>query len=242
MYTLLLKEALLDIEDDNKKSIKELAEYCRLQSDASEATIKKLEEGYGDHSPIWWYTGRYFIYSMLSYGLRLMKVEIILKMGFFIRHLHQDIQNLYDEQKAKNMIMDSPYKVYRGQGLSVQDFEIMKKCQGQLMSFNNFLSTSLDRDVSLDFAQAALKDTDTVGILFHMIIDPVICEELKIPFGDIDYEHTDRLWQVNLTLAGNDDHELNSLTAHLRDDASWTTGWSRLGYILIKLGESIKAK
>ncbi|CAF3944178.1 unnamed protein product [Rotaria sp. Silwood1] len=185
MYTLLLKEALLDIEDDNKKSIKELAEYCRLQSDASEATIKKLEEGYGDHSPIWWYTGRYFIYSMLSYGLRLMKVEIILKMGFFIRHLHQDIQNLYDEQKAKNMIMDSPYKVYRGQGLSVQDFEIMKKCQGQLMSFNNFLSTSLDRDVSLDFAQAALKDTDTVGILFHMIIDPVICEELKIPFGDV---------------------------------------------------------
>ncbi|CAF4737393.1 unnamed protein product, partial [Rotaria sp. Silwood2] len=29
MYTQLLKEALLDIDDDDAKSIKELAEYCR---------------------------------------------------------------------------------------------------------------------------------------------------------------------------------------------------------------------
>ncbi|CAF4226862.1 unnamed protein product, partial [Rotaria sordida] len=35
MYTQLLKEALLEIEDDDAKSIKELVEYCRLHSDAS---------------------------------------------------------------------------------------------------------------------------------------------------------------------------------------------------------------
>ncbi|CAF4671942.1 unnamed protein product, partial [Rotaria sp. Silwood2] len=36
MYTQLLKEALLDIEDDDKKSIKDLADYCREQDDIPE--------------------------------------------------------------------------------------------------------------------------------------------------------------------------------------------------------------
>ncbi|CAF4323488.1 unnamed protein product, partial [Rotaria sordida] len=85
MYTQLLKEALLNIADDDTKSIKELAEYCRLHSVASEKTIQKIEKEYRDHSPAWWHTGPYFIYSMLNHGLRLMDVEIIFKMGFFIR-------------------------------------------------------------------------------------------------------------------------------------------------------------
>ena len=88
MYTQLLKEAILEIEDDDVKSIKEFAEFCRNQSDVSKASIKKLETEYQHHSPIWWYTGPYFIYSMLNCGLRLMDADIIIKMHFFIRHLH----------------------------------------------------------------------------------------------------------------------------------------------------------
>ncbi|CAF5091850.1 unnamed protein product, partial [Rotaria sp. Silwood1] len=49
MYTQLLKEALLEIEDDDVKSIKELIEYCRLQTDASEITLKKIEEEYRNY-------------------------------------------------------------------------------------------------------------------------------------------------------------------------------------------------
>ncbi|CAF1347054.1 unnamed protein product, partial [Rotaria sp. Silwood1] len=112
MYTQLLKEALLEIEDDDDKSIKELVEYCRLQSDASEKTLEKIEEEYRNHSPIWWYTSPYFIYSMLNYGLRQMDVDIILKMGFFIRHLHQHITELHCEQKAN---IPAKFQVFRGQ-------------------------------------------------------------------------------------------------------------------------------
>ncbi|CAF5063898.1 unnamed protein product, partial [Rotaria sp. Silwood1] len=112
MYTQLLKEALLEIEDDDVKSIKELIEYCRLQSDASEKTLEKIEEEYRNHSPIWWYTGPYFIYSMLNCGLRQMDVDIILKMGFFIRHLHQHITELHREQQGD---MPTNFQVFRGQ-------------------------------------------------------------------------------------------------------------------------------
>ena len=68
MYTQLLKEAILQIEDDDAKSLKELADYCRSQEDISENQIVKLEKEYRSHTPIWWYTAPYFLFSMLNRG------------------------------------------------------------------------------------------------------------------------------------------------------------------------------
>ncbi|CAF1540704.1 unnamed protein product, partial [Rotaria sp. Silwood1] len=269
MYTQLLKEALLEIEDDDVKSIKELVEYCRLQSDASEKTLEKIEEEYRKHSPIWWYTGPYFIYSMLNCGLRQMDVDIILKMGFFIRHLHQHIKELHREQQGN---MPTIFQVFRGQGLSMEDFEKMKKTKGGLMSFNNFLSTSRNRQISFNnFARPAAFNPNSVGVLFIMNIDTNICTNSSTPFAEVskvgfykDQEeeilfsthaifrinrierihdnHCDQLYEVNLTIVGNDNHELNTLTAHIRKELGDYTGWSRLGFILIKVGEPAKAE
>ncbi|CAF5138369.1 unnamed protein product, partial [Rotaria sp. Silwood1] len=66
MYTQLFKEALLEIEDDDVKSIKDLVEYCRLQDDIDEGQIRKVENEYRDYTPIWWYTAETFIYPMLN--------------------------------------------------------------------------------------------------------------------------------------------------------------------------------
>ena len=93
MYTQLLKEAILQIEDDDAKSLKELGKYCRSQEDIPENQIVKLEKEYRSHTPIWWYTAPYFLYSMLNRGLRVMDAEIIIKTGFFIRHLQQHRQD-----------------------------------------------------------------------------------------------------------------------------------------------------
>ncbi|CAF4398295.1 unnamed protein product, partial [Rotaria sp. Silwood2] len=182
MYTQLLKEALLDIEDDDAKSIKELVEYCRLKSDASKTTLEKIEEEYRSHSPIWWYTGPYFIYSMLNCGLRQMDVDIIMKMGFFIRHLHNHVMELHREQQGS---MPTQFQVFRGQGLSMEDFEKMKKTKGRLMSFNNFLSTSRNQKISLEsFARPATMNATSVGILFIMNIDTAVCTKSSTPFAE----------------------------------------------------------
>ncbi|CAF3287348.1 unnamed protein product [Rotaria sp. Silwood2] len=269
MYTQLLKEALLDIEDDDAKSIKEFSEYCCLQDSASLKTIEMIEREYRNHTSIWWYTGPYFIYSMLNRGLRQMDVDIILKMGFFIRHLHNHITQLHQEQQGS---MPTKFQVFRGQGLPVEDFEKIKKTKGGLMSFNNFLSTSRSREISFKrFARPATKNPSSVGILFVMNIDTTICMKSSTPFAEVSKvgyykdkeeeilfsthtifriqrieripdEHTDRLWQVNLTLAGNQDDDFNKLTAHLREEISGETGWARLGSILITLGEPAKAE
>ncbi|CAF1357051.1 unnamed protein product [Rotaria sordida] len=275
MYTQLLKETLLDIEDDDAKSIKELAEYCRLQDDIDEGEIRMVEKKYRDHTPIWWYTAPYFIYSMLNRGLRLMDVDIIIKMGFFIRHLHQHIQKLYNEQQQSSTKATELFTVFRGQGLSVENFDKMKQTKGGLMSFNNFLSTSENHQVSVKFArEGASKNPSMIGILFIMTIDPDVCTKSKIPFADVSQvgffegqeaeilftthtifridkiqqihdDHTDRLWKVHLTLVGNDNHELNTLTAYVRNEVNLKApirGWFQLAFILLKVGEPAKAK
>ncbi|CAF3814909.1 unnamed protein product, partial [Rotaria sordida] len=114
MYTQLLKEAFLEIEDDDATSIKELVDYCRLHNAASPATLEKLEREYHHHPPSWWYTGPFFIYSMLNHGLRLMNVDVIMKMGFFIRHLHKHIEKLHGEQQSDKPT-NRPFIVFRGQ-------------------------------------------------------------------------------------------------------------------------------
>ncbi|CAF1424948.1 unnamed protein product, partial [Rotaria sp. Silwood1] len=178
----LLKEALLEIEDDDVKSIKDLVEYCRLQDDIDEGQIRKVENEYRDHTPIWWYTAETFIYPMLNRGLRQMDVDIILKMGFFIRHLHQHITELHREQQGN---MPTIFQVFRGQGLSMEDFEKMKKTKGGLMSFNNFLSTSRNLEISFNnFARPAALNTNSVGILFIMNIDTAICTKSSTPFAE----------------------------------------------------------
>ena len=177
------------------------------------------------------------------------------------------INNLYHEQQPSASSSSSSFTVFRGQGLSSDNFEKMNKTLGGLMSFNNFLSTSRNRQVSLEqFARPEAFKPDSVGILFVMNIDPKVCATSSIPFADvtkigyfkdkeeeilftthtifridriqrIEDKHTDRLWQVNLTLTGeNDNHDLHKLTSHIRKELGGRTGWSRLGAILIRTG------
>ena len=102
MYTQLLKEAILQIEDDDKKSLEELGYYCRQEEGIPEEEILKIEREYRSHTPIWWYTAPYFLYSMLNRGLRLMDAEIIMKTGFFIRHLQQSIdRSIFSPKKLR---------------------------------------------------------------------------------------------------------------------------------------------
>ena len=115
---------------------------------------------------------------MLNRALRTLEADTIINMGFFIRDLHQQIEELH--QKQVSNYRGKPFIVYRGQGLSTTDFEKLRKTKGGLMSFNNFLSTSKTREVSLGFAKGALGKTDTVGILFQMSIDPSVSNERSI--------------------------------------------------------------
>jgi tetratricopeptide (TPR) repeat protein len=193
-------------------------------------------------------------------------VDIIIKMGFFISDLHRQIEELHKEQYDSHHVEET-FTVYRGQGLSKTAFEEMKETKGGLMSFNSFLSTSKDRNVSLHFAHNALADPDSVGILFVMTIDP---SKSGTPFASINgvsyfqaedevlfSMHTvfrinaikplgenQRLIQVDLTLMGeDDDKDLRVLTDRIRVETfPDSEGWYRLGLMLFKMGQFQKSQ
>jgi Tfp pilus assembly protein PilF len=267
MYTQILKEILLTI-DFESVHFKEFLMYCREQFAGNTIELKnvdKLDKNYRRHLPVWWYTYNCFLYSMLNRALRTMEIELIIKMGFFVRDLHEHLAALHKEQFGGHGHLVS-FTVYRGQGLSQTDFDQMKKTQGGLLSFNNFLSTSNDRDVSLKFARRTTATTDLMGILFVMKIDPSIP---STPFANIrdfsayqkeeeilfsmhsvfrigqmkQIDGNNRLWQVDLLLTSDNDPDLCALTDRMREETfPQLKGWQRLGNLLIDLGQFNKAE
>src|SRR5262249_20260154 len=140
-----------------------------------------LQKEYRHHQPIWWYTYECFLYSMLNKALRTMEVDLIVKMGFFVRDLQNHIATLHAEQYGGHQHLGS-FIIYRGQGLSQVDFDQLKSTQGGLLAFNNFLSTSKNRQVSLDFDRRTIATSSLMGVLFIMKIDPSIS---GTPFANV---------------------------------------------------------
>ncbi|CAF0714535.1 unnamed protein product [Adineta steineri] len=261
MYTQLFKEILLDMEH-NKQAIKDFITYCRHNDCLSSTNINRFEKEYNAELAIWWYTFPSNIYSMLNYALRTLDADIIINMGFFLRDVHKQIQQLYKQQVSS--YGGKSFKIYRGQGLTKLDFEKLQKTKGGLMSFNNFLSTSKDKEVSLEFAECASTKPDTVGILFIMSINPCI---KSVPFASIkemshlkeeeeilfsmhtvfrvgaihQIDKNNQLYQVELQLTSDDDQELRVLTDRIRKEAVGT-GWQSLGTLLLKIGQFNKGE
>jgi hypothetical protein len=161
MYTQIMKEILLTITFE-EQHIQEFIDYCLeafAENDVELKNIRKLEQKYREETPIWWYTFECFLYPMLNRALRTMDVNIIIMMGFFITDLHRHIEKLHIEQFGSHP-QSQVSTVYRGQGLSKTDFDQLVKTKGGLMSFNSFLSTSKDRNVSLRFAREVISNPD----------------------------------------------------------------------------------
>jgi hypothetical protein len=113
MYTQILKEILLTI-DFEQKHINEFLTYCQEQLAGNTIQLNnvgKLRKEYHDHQPIWWYTCNCFLYSMVNRALRLMEVDLIIKMGFFVRDLHNHIVALHAEQYDKQSHSESFYRI-----------------------------------------------------------------------------------------------------------------------------------
>ena len=212
---------------------------------------------------IWWYTRECFTYHLLNRALGTLDADTIISMGVFIRDLHNQLEQLH-QQQVDNYHGES-FTLYRGQGLTTNDFEKLLKTKGGLMSFNNFLSTSKNREVSLPFAKSSSEKKDKIGVLFEMTIDPSV---LSTPFAAIDavsyfkaeqevlfsmhsvfrigeiqkMDNNSQLYHVQLKLTADDDPQLRILTEHIRQETSGNTGWERLGSLLLKIDQFNKAE
>ncbi|CAF2156113.1 unnamed protein product [Rotaria magnacalcarata] len=203
---------------------------------------------------------------MLNCGLRSLDMEAMSKLGFFIRSLHLQLKELHQEQLAN---FRKPFTVYRGQGMSVEDFQNLLDSKGGLLSFNNFLSTSMERKVGMEFVERTMKkNKDIVGVIFIMTIDQSKLSTSNTPFAMID-EHSavrgeqeilftmhtvfrvvemkqtaknNRLWEVQLTITDDNDPQLSTLTNRIKNEVQGTNGWHRMGKLMLKVGHFNQAE
>ena len=259
MYTQLLKEIIIDIEYDAKKAREEFIQFCLNHlpiTDFHPNDANEFQRYYEDRSPIWWYTAKLFLYSSVNKALRTQDVELIMKMGFFVQDLHREIERQHSHAHQTSTIV-----VYRGQALSNNDFEKLRRGKGGLFSFNNFLSTSLDRAVSFLFADSYQEKPEATAVLFRMEIDPTISSTPFVEVKDIgqfkeeeilfsmhtvfrigDMNQLDaRLWEVNLTLTADNDEELKCLTDYIRNEIDVGDGWLSMALLMFKVGKFEKA-
>ena len=267
MYTQILKEILLLIKFEENHFVEFINSYRDLLAD-NETQRKKVDElakKYYDETPIWWYTYDYFLYPILNRALRIMDVDRILRLGFFITDLHHQIEQLYAKQFS-DQHSKQIFTVYRGQGMLKTEFEHLFKTKGGLLSFNNFLSTSKNRDVSLLFADSNRNNPDLVGILFVMTIDsslsspPFACinslSNFQVEDEVLFAMHTvfricdvklipeyRSLFQIELSLTSDHDKDLRVLTDRIREETfPDQEAWYRLGRLLLNMGQSKKAQ
>jgi hypothetical protein len=115
--------------------------------------------------------------------------------------------------------------------------------------------------VSLAFDRRTIATSDLVGVLFVMKIDPSISATPFANVGNVSYfkreeeilfsmhsvfrirqmkeiDGNNRLWQVNLTLTGDNDSQLQALTEKMREETSSPyKGWHQVGKLMIKLSQ-----
>ena len=263
MYTLLFKEILLEIKEDDSIALKKMIDYCREKQGIVESELKYFESSYKDKSPIYLYTCEIFLYGMINHALRSLQMETMTKLGFFIRNLHHQLTKLHREQSNQ---FKEKFDVYRGQGLSQEDFNHLSSVKGGLLSFNNFLSTSKLPQVSMEFIERKLyKHPEKVCVLFIMTIDreklssssfsstpfALIDDESAIPseqeilfsmhtvFRIDDIQQTNenkQIYQVQLTLTDDNDQQLNRLTQQMREEIGGVE-WHRMGQLMINVGD-----
>jgi tetratricopeptide (TPR) repeat protein len=188
-------------------------------------------------------------------AFRTQSITLLIKMGFLIRDLHHQIDRSYEEIDKANITI-----VYRGQGISENELEIIQTNKNGLLSFKNFLWTNTNPNISLRFAQSARNTCDLHGVLFRIEIHSsttfmsletlgyYLNSSSEILFSVDSIFHIgeikqieDKIWQIDLTLMKHSNQKLKEYLQSL-EDIEGETAWQQLGFYFIQINQYDKAE
>ncbi|CAF1043264.1 unnamed protein product [Didymodactylos carnosus] len=173
-----------------KKSKSDMVNECRQHYETDEIEMRKISEfdtQYGvddekNRNAIRWYTRDCFLFRLLNRAFRTENIDEIYKFRYFIPGLHSQLKELH-RNYISSLFNDEKYlTVYRGQFLFKGELLKLKKNIGQLISFNTFLSSTLNRQVALLYTGGDAKQPRKESVLFEMKIHQRKCHK---PFSDI---------------------------------------------------------
>ena len=128
--------------------------------------IKEFEDTYTEHKAIEWYTRDTFVYRLVNKALRTEDVELLYLFRYYVIHLCSQLESEWKRSYyGKTQILT----LYRGQRMSIEEFDKLNKTIGILISTNGFFSTTRDIEVALGFITSYTDEQKTV--LFEIKAD-----------------------------------------------------------------------
>ncbi|CAF1025123.1 unnamed protein product [Rotaria sp. Silwood1] len=233
VYYQVLIDCLLRLKSTSE-DINELIKYCKDIYEGNRFELSNIREFKNDYSPgkaLWWYSRQMFFYKTLNAVLRTENIHMI----FLFRKFIDDIQRLLMKHQV-----DCRVRVYRGQVMSKNELEGLKKCCNQFISVNSFFSTSTSYRQALSFLNIPKDAVDLEPIIFEIIADPKmagtkpfadISRHSEFPgeseilfmlgsifrFNSIKRNDNDQVWIVKMTLCNENDSDLKNVLLHMKE-------------------------
>ena len=245
-----------------------LVEFCRLHyadNDHQLRAIDEFAENYRPNKALWWLLHQTFVSKMLERVQRTSEIDILYKLGFFIKHINLQLLHLAEEN---GQATDGISAVYRGKTMSAHDFAVgIKENTHGLLLFNTFLRASIQQDVAVDFIRRRLAvHPEMLGVLFQFDIDRSSSNEVR-PFALLNNAETQTdqicfdatavfriesvvqrtdilpaLWVVTLKPVRDDDKQLNHLLTSIRVEDFFANPIPYLCRLLMDMGEFRRAE
>jgi tetratricopeptide (TPR) repeat protein len=227
--------------------------------------IDQFAKYYRPNTALDWLRKSCFISKILNRMKRTCEIDVLYKLGFFIKHVNMQLLRLHEKNTlaTKNISV-----VYRGKTMLKDEFDLLLKDNvNGLMSFSNFLITTMKKNDTIDFVRRRLViHPDLIAIIFEIYVDYTIFNE-ESPFALIKVNgmNTDEIcftagtvfriksieqlidnsliiWLIKLNLIGKDDPQLVSLLKPFRTNEIHENPLSCLGKLLIDMGEYRRAE
>ncbi|CAF3413348.1 unnamed protein product [Rotaria sp. Silwood1] len=227
--------------------------------------IEEFAKYYRPNLALGWLKRSCFISKILNRVERTREIDILYKLGFFIKHLNVQLVRLYEENE---LLMKNISIVYRGKTMLTEEFDaLIKNSYDGLLSFSNFLVTTINKENAIDFIHRRLTTRQNmIGIVFEIHIDHMIFNE-EAPFALLTGNSTKNyeicfsagtvfriesikqftessliIWFVTLVLIRHDDPQLEHILKPFRTSELHENPLSHLGKLLMDMGEYRRAE
>ncbi|UJR13950.1 hypothetical protein I4U23_000953 [Adineta vaga] len=171
----------LDSNDD-REAKEELIIHARqdlpekqYQSSIEEFNNESIEKNRRD--ALLWYTRNAFIYKCVNTVLRKENLSQIYHYRYIIKLLCYQLKD-YSQTFQRNTSL----RLFRGQQFRIEYITLLENHQNDLISFNGFMSTTLEEDIAMKFAFRYRKD-NLKSVVF--IVDVNLDNESNVIFADI---------------------------------------------------------
>ncbi|CAF2903158.1 unnamed protein product [Rotaria sp. Silwood2] len=184
LWFILFKNVILALSQD-KQAKQDMINKLKERYQNNNRQLKLIEhfdKTFRIEDSIKWYTRQQFIYKTINRSLRTKNINELYGYRYFIGSLSKNLSDQY------NLIKDYGAKLilYHGVHLSNNEIDKLKTNEGNLISMNGFLSTTLSKSVALKFT--GISNENRHRVLFEIECDTDLIESVILASID-EYSH-----------------------------------------------------